>query len=191
MSDGPFKNSKLPKWWKGFGEAVHNDAVDDEERCARASHAVIKDVLTEDTQAVIVALQAFAALQQLEIDPASTIERIFDNHQKGPFVDRLQRELAFQLNQKKPPKEALSQAMAEALRDQVSQVKNRFQEECIHLAEAGDMNREQSEVGVERANKIFDRLVVDDIRDAVFTGNKNAFKNAVPKKEGLDEGPGL
>lgn len=191
MSDGPFRNSKLPKWWKGFGEAVHNDAVDDDERRGRAAHGLLKDILTDDAVSVIAELLAFANRPQLEIDPASTAERIFDNHQKGPFVDLLQRELAYQLGHNQPPKEALSEAMAGAVRDQISEVKNRFQEESIHLAEAGDMKREQCETGVERANKIFGALDVDAICDAVFAGNKNAFKNAVSKKQGLDEGPGL
>ena len=57
MSDGPFKNTKLSSWWKGYMEALVSDAVNDEERLAEAAHAVLGDILTNSPQALFFAFE--------------------------------------------------------------------------------------------------------------------------------------
>lgn len=192
MSDGPFKNSKLPKCWRRFGDAVRNDAVDDDERCARGSHAVLNDVLSADTaNALMGDLQSFASREQLDMEPIAAVEKIFDRYGKTPFFDLLQRELVFQLSKKIPPMDALPQAMMNALQGDISESKNRFQEECIHLAEAGEMTHAERDISIERANAVFARLDVNEICDAVFDGKKNVFRKKYGNKEGLYEGPDM
>lgn len=191
MTDGPFKNSELPRLWKRFGEAVLNQAVDDDERCARAARAVLGDLSTEDTESLVSKLQDITEQQQLDLDTASVVESIFDNHAKTPFADLLQKELIFRLRQNVSPKEALSQAIEECVRGHISDAKNRFHEECIHRVETTDMAQSDCDSAVYRANKILDSLVGKEICDAVAAGNKNAFKKEAAKKAGLDEGPDL
>src|SRR5882757_1747537 len=98
MTDGPFKNLQLASRWKRFAEAVQNDAVGMVERCSLAGDALVREVLTEETQALLIDLQAYRSREQLDIDPLSSVESIFNSHSKTPFTDSLEKELAFRLN---------------------------------------------------------------------------------------------
>jgi len=44
---------------------------------------------------------------------------------------------------------------------------------------------------VTEANAAFDALSKNEICDALRAGDKNTFKGAVSRKEGVDEGPDL
>jgi len=191
MSDGPFKNTKLPRWWKGYMEAVANDAVSAEERCAQAAHAVLGDVLSNDAQALFSDLQAFANRQQLDFDAVSSAERIFDSHAKTPFADLLQKEMVYRLARNEAPDAAFAKGMEEAVRGQIEVARTRSQEECIHAADVGDMKQDAFDRAVERTSADFSKLNAADICDAALTGDKKVFKNAIGKQEGLEEGPDL
>src|SRR5712675_3052091 len=97
MTDGPFNNLKLGSCWKRFTEAVQNDAVDKAERCALASHALVREILTDETRTLLADLRAYGHQEQLDINPLSSVENIFNGHNKTPFADTLQKELAFRL----------------------------------------------------------------------------------------------
>lgn len=191
MSDGPFKNRKLPRWWKGYMEALANDAVSAEERCAEAAHAVLGDVLANDTKALFSDLQAFADRQQLDFDTVSSAEGIFDSHAKTPFADLLQKEMVYRLAHNEAPDAAFADGMAEAVRGQIEEARTRSQEECIHAADVGEMKQDACDCALERTSADFSKLSVAEICDAAFAGNKKAFRNAIGKQEGLEEGPDL
>lgn len=190
MSDGPFKNLKLNKRWKRFAEAVQNDAFDRAECCAMASNALVHEILTDGVQTLLADLQDYASLKQLDLDPLSSIESIFNVHMKTPFTDTLQKEVALCLCEA-APSDAARQALKAAVTEQISEAMNRVEEECIRAREAGEMWQDQFQLTVKQARATFNALDINGICEALLAGNKNAFKNAVSKKVGLEEGPPL
>src|SRR5690242_5544744 len=120
MSDGPFKNLKLKTRWKQFAEAVQNDAFNRDECCAMASHALVCEILTKGVQALLADLQAFVSQQQLDFDPFSSIESIFNAHMKTPFTDNLQKELALCFNDQAAPADALRDGLKASVTQEIS-----------------------------------------------------------------------
>lgn len=191
MTDGPFKNLKLGSRWKRFAEAVQNDAVDSAQCCALASDALVREILTDTNQVLLADLQAYSGREQLDFDPSSSIESIFNGHSKSPFADTLQKELAFRLSEQIAPDVAIGQALEASVGDQISEARNRIEEECIRARESGEMRQDQFDRTVNHASAAFNALAKNEICNALRAGDKNAFKDAVSKKEGLDEGPSL
>ena len=87
--------------------------------------------------------------------------------------------------------DTIGQVLEVSVDYQIRKAKNRIQEECIRLRESREMRREQFDRTVTRANAVFDTLPKGDICNALRAGDKNAFKNAVSKRKGVDEGPSL
>lgn len=191
MSDGPFKNLKLCRRWKRFVEAVQNDAFGSNECCALASDALVREILTDDVQPLLADLQAYARREQLDFDPLSSVESIFNGHSKMPFADTLQKEVVFRLSELIAPSNALWQALDASVSNQISVVRNRIEEECIRAREVGEMRQDQFDYTVTQASATFDLLARNKICEALLAGDKKAFKGAVSKKKGLDEGPCL
>lgn len=192
MSDGPFKNLKLGKRWKLFAEAVQNDAFDSAERCALASDALVREILTDNVKALLIELQAYAGRVQLDFATTlSCIEDIFNRHSKTSFTDTLQKEVAFRVSEHMVLPDAIKQAVSAAVREQISEVKSRIIEECICKRDFGGMWQDQFNRTVRESSAILNDLATDEICDALLARNKKAFKAAVSKKVGLDEGVSL
>lgn len=191
MTDGPFNNSKLGSRWKRFAEAVQNDAVDMASRCALASDALLREILTDETNALLANLRVYGRQQQLDIDPASLVENIFNEHDKTPFADILQKQIAIRLGEQMPPDTAIDQALEATVGKQISEARSRIEEECIRARDTGEMQQDQFERTVREANAAFHLLAETEICDAVRIGDKDAFKDAVLKKRGTHEGPKL
>ncbi len=143
MTDGPFKNLKLGSRWKRFAEAVQNDAVDSAQCCALASDALVREILTDTNQVLLADLQAYSRREQLDFDPSSSIESIFNGHSKTPFADTLQKELAFRLSEQIAPDVAIGQALEASVGAQISEARNRREEECIRARASGAMRPQQ------------------------------------------------
>jgi hypothetical protein len=188
MSDGPFKNLKLNRRWKRFAEAVQNAAFDHAECCAMASDALVREILTDGVLALLADLQAYASRKQLDLDLLSSVESIFNIHMKTPFTDTMQKEIAFCLSEQAVPADAVRQALKASVNEQISEAMNRIEEECIRAREVGEMWQDQFNHTVKQASATFNTLAIDKICEALLAGNKNAFKKAVSKKVGLDEG---
>ena len=191
MSDGPFNNLKLSGRWKRFAAAAHNDAVDSAQRSALASDALLHDILTVHTQGLLFDLQIYSERAQLDLDPMTSVEGIFHSHNKTPFSDTLEKELVFRLHQHTAPDAAIKQALEASVENQASRAKSRIEEECIGACESGDMRHDQSRRTLTQSRATFDTLAKEAICDALWAGDKNAFKDAAAKSKGLDEGPSL
>ncbi|MDE0219021.1 MAG: hypothetical protein OXJ90_07105 [Spirochaetaceae bacterium] len=191
MSDGPFKNVELGSRWKRFAAAAHNDAADPTERCVLAADAIVHEILTDETQALLSDLFAYVREDQLDLTPLSSIERIFHSHHKTAFGDSLQREVAYRLADDMPVSDAIDQALEASFDDHHRRARDRIEEECIRAREVGALRRDQFPHTVARANAAFDALPKHEICDALRRRNKSAFKTAASKHSGLDEGPHL
>lgn len=191
MTDGPFRNLKLDKRWKRFFEAAQNDTVDRTEIRALASDALIHEILTEDTKALLADLHSYEQQKQLDLDPASSCDSIFDEHSKTPFSDFLQKELKYRLIEQVPPNIAINHALETSADHQILKARNHIEEECIRTHESGEMWQNQFNRTLMQVGDAFDTLNRGNIYDAIRAGNKNAFKNGASKKKGLDEGPNL
>lgn len=191
MSDGPFKNLKLGKRWQRFAEAVQNVAFDSAECCALASDALVHEILTGDVPALLAKLLAYANRGQLDFDPLFSVESIFIDYSKSAFADNLQKEVAPRLSLETNPGTAIMEAVYASLSEQIRKVRNRIEEECVHDYEVGKMKKDQFVCTLNQASAIFDGLDNNKICEALLSCNKGAFKAAVSKKEGLDEGPKL
>lgn len=191
MSDGPFKNLKLNKHWKKFAKTAYNDAFDQVECRAMASHAIVNDILTDSFRGLLSALKSYATQNQMDIDPLSSIERIFNEHSKDQFADTLQKEMAYRLNNNCIHSETLEQALGASVDEQLNITRTRIQEECIHSCEMGEIKQGQRDRTIDRINTVFESLDRQNIGEAILACNKLFFKRAVTKKDGLDDGPSL
>ena len=101
----------------------------------------------------------------------------------------MQRHLIANLRDQIPPEKALDQALDSTAKERISITKSRLDEECIRARELGDMSREDCRKGIERNRETFAAIKPSELCDALATGNKRAFRQAVQKKAGVDEGP--
>ena len=191
MSDGPFKNLKLGRHWKRFAEAVQNDACTSAECSAFAMNALLHDILTNDVKALLSELRKCASREQLNLDASSAVEEIFRRHQKTSFADTLQKEVVFRLKDQMPLADAIKQAVEAAVTEQKCEAKSRIVEECIVSRDFKGMWQDQFNRTVRELSAIFNGLATNEICEATLAGDNNAFKAAVSKKVGLDEGVSL
>jgi hypothetical protein len=125
----------------------------------------------------------------MDLDPVAAVETIFDNHPTSPLTDTLQKHLLVNLRDQMPAETALDQALSSTARDWIGTTKNRLDEQCIGARDLGDMSREDYCKGIERNRETFAAIKPSDLCEALATGNKRAFRQAIQKKAGVDEGP--
>lgn len=189
MTDGPFRNAELSSRWKRFGQDLVSDAVSAEERTTRACHSMIGDVDMKAFSPLFGNLKAHAARTQMELDPVPAVEMIFESYPTSTLADTLQRHLIANLRNQLHIDEALGRSLESTVSEWIDTTKNRFDEQCIRARELGDMKREDYHKGIERNRETFAAIKPNELCDALASGNKNAFRQAVQKKAGVDEGP--
>jgi len=134
-------------------------------------------------------LQAHTLRPQMDLDPAASIETIFDSHPILPLADFLRRHLIANLRDQISPEKALDQALESTTKEWIGTTKNRLDEQCIRARDLGDMKLEDYRKGLARNHQTFSSIKVEDLCDALASGNKRAFSKALQKKIGVDEGP--
>lgn len=189
MTDGPFRNSELSGRWKRYGRDLVSDATSQDERTAQACHSMLDDVAVAGISKLLNELKELFQKTQMDLDPASSADSVFDNHIKAPLVDTLQKHLLANLRDQMNSETALDEAVKSTANEWIGETKNRIDEECIRARDIGDMTREQYAKSLERNGKTFSAIDANALADALYAGKKNTFRNANSKKEGLDEGP--
>ena len=189
MTDGPFRNAALSSRWKRYGQDLISDAASPEERTTQACHSMVGDVDMEAFSPLFDELKGHAERAQMDLDPVTVIEAIFDGHPTSPLADTLQRHLIANLRDQLPPERALDQALASMAQEWIDTTKNRLDEECIRARDLGDMRGDDYRKGIERNRETFAAIRAGDLCNAFATGNTRAFKQATEKKVGVDEGP--
>lgn len=189
MSDGPFRNAELSSRWKAYGQTLVNDAASVEERTAQVCHCMLGDADMKSFHLLFEELKTHAERPQMDLDPVIAIETIFDNHPMLPLADVLQRHLVANLRDQMPPGNALDQAIDSTTKEWISITKNRLDEECIRARDLGDMNIADYRKGIARNHETFSAVIPHALCAALTSGNKHAFKQALQKKSGVDEGP--
>ena len=189
MTDGPFRNAELPSRWKRYGQELVSEAASPEERTTQACHSMIGDVDMKVFSPLFNELKAHAERPQMDLDPLTAVETIFENHAPSPLADALQRHLSANLRDQISPEKALDQALESTAKEWIGTTKNRLDEECIRARDLGDMSREDYRKGIERNRETFASIKPSELSSALATGNKRAFSQAVQKKAGVDEGP--
>lgn len=190
MTDGPLKNLKLSSCWKRLVEAIQRDASESAECGALASDALVRELLTDEVRALLNDLEGYAHRDQMDLDPISSVAGIFDRHDKTPFNDSLQKKLAVRLNQL-PSDAAFDEALEASVKDQMTEARNHLVEECLRARDTGEISRDHCQRAIDKVNASFEAVDLQGICKALRAGNKNAFKDATSKKEGLGEGPTL
>lgn len=190
MTDGPFRNLKLDSRSKRFAEAVQNDAVDQETRCAYANDAILNGILGEN-RALLHALRAYGQDGQLDLDPSASIKSVFDSHPKSEFADHLQREVGLRLYEGEKFQTAIDNGLETALETSIREFRTRTHEACLEAHGRHAMRKDQFDRFVEGSNRALQGIDRPRILEALNEGNKSAFKKDIKKKRGLDEGPRL
>lgn len=189
MTDGPFRNAELPSRWKRYGQQLVSDAASLEERAAQACHSMIGDVDMQAFSPLLKELKEHVERRQMDLDPVPALETIFENHSTTTLADALQRHLIANFRDQISPEKALDEALDSTAREWISTTKNRLDEECIRARELSDMSRGDYQKGIGRNRETFAAVKPSDLCDALVAGNKRAFRQAVQKKAGVDEGP--
>ena len=189
MTDGPLKNAALSSRWKQYGKDLVSDAASSEERTAQACHSILGDMDMKGLGSLLSALKGHAQRSQMDLDPVSSAEAIFDSHAKSPLTDIFQKHLTANLRDQIPAERPLDEALRSAVTDWTAITKNRLDEECIRARDLGDMNHENYRKGIERNHETFHTIRPNELCDALVSGNGRAFKQATQKKVGVDEGP--
>jgi hypothetical protein len=189
MSDGPFRNAALSSRWKVYGQKLVSDAMTAAERTPQACHSMIGDVDMKAFHPLLCELKAHTQRPQMDLDPMSAIETIFDNHPILPLADFLRRNLVANLRDQISPEKALDRALESTTKEWIGITKNRLDEHCIRARDLGDMKLEDYRKGLERNHETFSAIKPDDLCAALVSGTKRAFSEALQKKSGVDEGP--
>ena len=191
MPDGPFKNLKLGRRWSRFVTASHNEAFDGTQRCALASDALLRDMLTDADQALLTDLQTFERQPQCDLEALPLVKSLFQKRRKTAFAEILEKELSFRLSDRMTFGSALQRAIQASVDCYINRARNRIQEECIRARDSGEMLQDDYKRTVTSASTAFDAMSKYKICDALLTRDKNAFENDASKKNGIDEGPRL
>ena len=189
MTDGPFKNAALSSRWKQYGKDLVSDAASSEERAAQACHSILGDVDLKALGPLLSALKTQAQRTQMDLDPVSSVEAIFESHAKSPLIDIFQKHLIANLRDQIPAERALDQAFPSTVTDWIDISKNRLDEECIRARDRGDMNQENCRKGIDRNHEAFEIMRPNELCNALMSGNHRAFRQATRRKVGVDEGP--
>lgn len=190
MTDGPYKNLPLDRRSKRFAEAVQNEAVDQDTRCAYANDAILYGISREN-QELLHALQSYGQDGQLALDPKASIKSIFDAHPKSEFADHLQREVGLRLHEGEPFQPAINNGLEAALESTIGEFRTRIHEAGLEAHREGPMYKDQLDRLIEGCNNTVEGIDRQGLMKALREGNKDAFKQDIKKKEGLDEGPKL
>ena len=191
MTDGPFKNLPLDRRSKRFAEAVQNETVDQETRCALANDAILKNIMFENQRLVPALLQDFGQDGQLLLEPMSSIEGIFDDCPKSQFADHWQRETSLQLKSGEAPLRAINVGLEAALATSINEFRTRIQEAGLEARRERGMWKDQLKLLIEGCNLALEGIDRGRIIEALSNNDKDAFEHDMRKKDGLDEGPQL
>lgn len=186
MTDGPFKNLALDARLKRFAVALQNEAESHDTRCALGSHAILHGVLNGNER-LIHDLQGYGQDGQLDLDPQGVIRSIFEQHDKSEFADDLQREVDLRLHEGVPSLTAIDNAIDACLETNIGKTLTRIQEAGYKAHREGPMYKDQLDRPVEGSNHVMKSLDRTRIREAIKTGNKNAFKPDVRRITGVDD----
>jgi len=189
MTDGPFRNSDLPPRWKRYGKDLVNDAASQEERSAQMCVSVLGDLDLKAVSGMLGELRAHFEQEQMALDPMESVRGIFDKYDKSPTADLLERSLRVHLREQESGTSALNEAVNETRNELLNIAKNRIDEECIRARDIGDMSQESYRKALDRNRDTANAVNRDALRDALFSGKKDAFKRAAKNKKGVDEGP--
>ncbi len=189
MTDGPFRNSDLSGRWKRYGKDLVNDAASQEERCAQMCVSVLGDLDLKAVSRMLGELRAHFEQDQIAFDPMESTRGIFDKYEKSPATDLLERSLRVQLREQPSGVAALDGAVDDMRNQLLSVAKNRIDEECIQARDIGDMSQESYRKALDRNRDTANAVNRDALSNALFSGNKDAFKRAAKSKKGVDEGP--
>jgi|SRR6056297_212334 len=190
MTDGPFKNLKLDSRSKRFAEAVQNEAEDHETRCALANHAIVGGIISGN-KGLIRDLHSYGQSGQLDLDPKGLIKSIFDANPKSEFADHLQRDVSLRLYEGEPFRDAIKNSFEACMETYINEFRTRIHEAALEACRNGPMHKDQFDRLIGGSNDVIKSLDRPRILHAITNCNKDAFKQDVKKKEGLDEGPRL
>lgn len=191
MPDGPYNNLELDQHWKKFVAASDSDAFEATVLEALAADALLRELVTDDTRALLKDLWMYQNGQQFDLDPISSVTGIFNRYTKSAFSETFRKELLVRLSDRRAPGAAFGEALHASVTDQAMKAKNRVQEQYILARESGNLREDQFDRMVIRANAAFDQLPMRAICDALRRGDKDAFKGAASKQMGLEDGPVL
>ncbi len=189
MTDGPFKNSDLSARWKRYGKDLVNDATSQDERSAQMCVSVLGDLDLKTVSAILGELRVHFEQGQMAFDPMESVRGILDKYDKSPAADLLERSLRVQLREQPSGTAALNEAVNEMRNELLNIAKNRIDEECIRARDIGDMSQESYRKALDRNRETANAVNRDALRDALFSGKKDAFKRAAENKKDVDEGP--
>lgn len=189
MTDGPFRNAKLSKRWKRYGQSLVSDAETPAARALLACDCMLEDVNMDVVGSILADLTAYAQRAQLDLDPGTAVEAIFEGHPPSDMTDAFRRQLMANLMDGVPADLALSQAISTVVKNLIDTTKSRLASECMHARTRGDMSVDDYRRGISRNNETFSAINQDEICAALVSGNKRAFKQSREKKSGVDDGP--
>lgn len=188
MTDGPFKNVGLGICWRRFEEAIQNEAASPAERVALASDALIRSLITAEHTKLLRELREHADCGQFDFDPPESVNEIFDRYERTAFLDQLQKQLQFRIGSGMPLWDGITPALDATLNREIREVRNRFQEECIHAQEVGDLSRSAAARVNENIDATFDSVDSEKVRNALLGGRKDAFEAELGRNNSVDAG---
>lgn len=188
MTDGPFKNTKLPDRWKKYGDDLVSNAKSSSERTERVESAILRDLCTKETRALVIEIDTYVKRLQQDLIPRATVDAIFERHPTTPQSDSLRRFFTAYLANSSL-ETAWQFGFDRWVKTEASRTQNRLVEHCISARDRGDLDRAKYPAAIERHEKAFAGIDYNKIRDGFF-GAKRPAKAGIAKKTGLDDGPG-
>ena len=191
MTDGPYYNLDLAAHHRKLVKALGNAIYSDEEQSSHIGHVILKDMLTPENIKLIKSLYALANDDQLDLGKTNEVIQIFAANDNTPFANTLEKKILYCLNNDLPLKDALDDALRKACVSQKTELRERLCAALLHNQHSEGLSRKKVTNLIRKLDRATDTLPGDKLFKATRSLDKNAFKESITKRKGVEDGPPL
>lgn len=191
MNDGPSKNLNLAAHHRKAVDMLADDAFSEKECKEQIYHAMMQDLHKSGDLLLVKDLQDLLNKKQPALDIISDVKQVFERHNKTPFADNLQKAILHKLDHELSLKDSLKRGLSKAIEHKIRAFINQIKDWFMEAKENGDATTEKVENSKVRLFRVREIVSIEEICDALQSGDKNTFKRKIVKKSGADEGPSL
>ena len=191
MTDGPYYNLDLAAHHRKLVKALGNAIYSDEEQYSLMGNVILKDMLTPENVKLIKTLYALANDDQLDLGKTNDVIQIFAVNDNTPFANTLKKKILNFLNNDLPLKDALDDALRETCASQKAELRERLCAALLHNQHSEGLSRKKVTDLIRKVDQATETLPGDKLFKATRSVDKNAFKEIIAKRKGVEDGPPL
>lgn len=191
MNDGPSRNLNLAAHHQKVVDMLAEDAFSEKECKEQICHAMMQDLHEAGDLLLAKDLQVLLNKKQPALYIISDVKQVFESHNKTPFADNLQKRFLHKLEHGLSLKDSLKRSLYQAIEHKMHAFVDQIKDWFMKAKDIGDATTEKVENSKVRLFRVRKIVPIEEICDALQSGDKNAFKRNIVKKSDADEGPSL